>query len=407
MGRRKLWFALAAAGVIGGLVGIVLTELMHFIQHTAYGYGADGAYISFREGVARASEGRRLGVLILCGMLAGGGWWLLKALGKPLIGIKAALNQPLQGLPFLTTVFHVLLQIITVGLGSPLGREVAPREMTAAFAFAGGRRLGLDEDEMRLLIACASGAGLAAVYNVPLASTLFILEAMLGVWTQQAVAAALLTSVIATAVARIGLGDVQQYHPANLAVNTSLLWFSAVIGPILGATAVFFQRTAQKFPFIKRDNIKIIPLAVCMFALIGVISVWFPEILGNGKAGNQLTFGGLTDWQHSLELTAVKWLVVLMALSVGAYGGLITPSMMLGSTIAFAAAAAWNSLFPEMPSESAAVVGAAVFLGVSLKMPLTAIVFILELTYAPVALLMPLCTGMAGAVWVAKKMGFK
>ena len=407
MGRRKLWFALAAAGVIGGLVGIVLTELMHFIQHTAYGYGADGAYISFREGVARASEGRRLGVLILCGMLAGGGWWLLKALGKPLIGIKAALNQPLQGLPFLTTVFHVLLQIITVGLGSPLGREVAPREMTAAFAFAGGRRLGLDEDEMRLLIACASGAGLAAVYNVPLASTLFILEAMLGVWTQQAVAAALLTSVIATAVARIGLGDVQQYHPANLSINTSLLWFSAIIGPVLGATAVFFQRTAQKFPFIKRDNIKIIPLAVCMFALIGAISVWFPEILGNGKAGNQLTFGGLTDWQHSLELTAVKWLVVLMALAVGAYGGLITPSMMLGSTIAFAAAAAWNTFFPAMSSESAAVVGAAVFLGVSLKMPLTAIAFILELTYAPVALLMPLCAGMAGAVWVAKKMGFK
>nr|WP_180300174.1 chloride channel protein [Neisseria meningitidis] len=406
MGRRKLWFALAAAGVIGGLVGIVLTELMHFIQHTAYGYGADGAYISFREGVARASEGRRLGVLILCGMLAGGGWWLLKRFGKPQIEIKAALKQPLQGLPFLTTVFHVLLQIITVGLGSPLGREVAPREMTAAFAFAGGRRLGLDEDEMRLLIACASGAGLAAVYNVPLASTLFILEAMLGVWTQQA-AAALLTSVIATAVARIGLGDVQQYHPANLTVSTSLLWFSAVIGPILGATAVFFQRTAQKFPFIKRDNIRIILLAVCMFALIGVISVWFPEILGNGKAGNQLTFGGLTGWQHSLELTAVKWLVVLMALAAGAYGGLITPSMMLGSTISFAAAAAWNSVFPEMPSGSAAVVGAAVFLGVSLNMPLTAAVFVLELTYAPAALLMPLCTGMAGAVWTARKMGCK
>nr|WP_307810523.1 chloride channel protein [Neisseria meningitidis] len=398
---------MAAAGVIGGLVGIVLTELMHFIQHTAYGYGADGVYTSFREGVARASEGRRLGVLILCGMLAGGGWWLLKRFGKPQIGIKAALKQPLQGLPFLTTVFHVLLQIITVGLGSPLGREVAPREMTAAFASVGVNRFGLSEDDARLVIACASGAGLAAVYNVPLASTLFILEAMLGLWTQQAVAAALLTSVIATAVARIGLGDVQQYHPTNLSINTSLLWFSAIIGPILGATAVFFQRTAQKFPFIKRDNVKIIPLAVCMFALIGVISIWFPEILGNGKAGNQLTFGGLTDWQHSLELTAVKWLVVLMALAVGAYGGLITPSMMLGSTIAFAAATVWNSVFPEMSSESAAIVGAAVFLGVSLKMPLTAIAFILELTYAPVALLMPLCAGMAAAVWVAKKMGFK
>lgn len=316
-------------------------------------------------------------------------------------------KNPLAGFPFFETVSHALLQIITVGLGSPLGREVAPREMTAASASVGVNRFGLSEDDARLVIACASGAGLAAVYNVPLASTLFILEVMLGLWTQQAVAAALLTSVIATAVARIGLGDVQQYHPTDLSINTSLLWFSAIIGPILGATAVFFQRTAQKFPLIKRDNVKIIPLAVCMFALIGVISIWFPEILGNGKAGNQLTFGGLTDWQHSLELTAVKWLVVLMALAVGAYGGLITPSMMLGSSIAFTAAVAWNSVFPEMSSESAAVVGAAVFLGVSLKMPLTAIAFILELTYAPVALLMPLCTGMAGAVWVAKKMGFK
>lgn len=278
--------------------------------------------------------------------------------------------------------------------------------MTAAFASVGVNRFGLSEDDARLVIACASGAGLAAVYNVPLASTLFILEAMLGLWTQQAVAAALLTSVIATAVARIGLGDVQQYHPTNLSINTSLLWFSAIIGPILGATAVFFQRTAQKFPFIKRDNIKIIPLAVCMFALIGAISVWFPEILGNGKAGNQLTFGGLTDWQHSLELTAVKWLVVLMALAAGAYGGLITPSMMLGSTIAFAAAAAWNSVSRNVVRKRSRCRRRR-FPRRFLKMPLTAIAFILELTYAPVALLMPLCTGMAGAVWVAKKMGFK
>lgn len=404
---HKLWAALIITGIIGGMVGIVLTEIMHAIQHLAYGYGSDGLYVSFREGVLQASSERRIGVMTFCGVVVGLGWWLLKRYGRPQPGIKAVVKNPLAGFPFFEIVSHALLQIITVGLGSPLGREVAPREMTAAFASVGVNRFGLSEDDARLVIACASGAGLAAVYNVPLASTLFILEAMLGVWTQQAVAAALLTSVIATAVARIGLGDVQQYHPANLSINTSLLWFSAIIGPVLGATAVFFQRTAQKFPFIKRDNIKIIPLAVCMFALIGVIAVWFPEILGNGKAGNQLTFGGITDWQHSLELTAVKWLVVLMALAAGAYGGLITPSMMLGSTIAFAAAAAWNSVFPEMSSESAAVVGAAVFLGVSLKMPLTAIAFILELTYAPVALLMPLCTGMAGAVWVAKKMGFK
>lgn len=47
------------------------------------------------------------------------------------------------------------------------------------------------------------------------------------------------------------------------------------------------------------------------------------------------------------------------------------------------------------------------FLGVSLKMPLTAIVFVLELTYAPLSLLLPLCIGMAGALGTSGKMGFK
>lgn len=403
----KFWLALVLTGIVGGMVGIVLTELMHFIQHTAYGYGADGVYMSFREGAAQAAPGRRIAVMGLCGVIVGLGWWSLKRFGRPQIDIKAALKQPRDGVPFLTTVSHALLQIITVGLGSPLGREVAPREMTAAFASVGGKRFGLNEDEMRLLIACASGAGLAAVYNVPLASTLFILEAMLGIWSQQAAVAALLASVIATAVARAGLGDVQQYHPAGLEVNVSLLWFAALIGPVLGALAVVFQRSAKKFPFLKRNDAKIIPLAIVLFVIIGIVSVRFPEILGNGKAGNQLTFGGLTDWRHSLEMTAVKWLVVLAALAAGAYGGLITPSMMLGSTVAFAAAAAWNAYFPTMSPESAAVVGAAVFLGVSLRMPLTALVFVLELTYAPAALLMPLCIGMAGALATARKMGFE
>ena len=176
--RTKLWLALTMVGITGGLVGIVLTELLHFVQHHAYGYALDGGHQSFREGVEAAAPLRRFYALLACGVAAGGGWWLLKRYGKPLVGIKASLAKPLAGLPFAATVGHALLQIVTVGLGSPLGREVAPREMTAAFASLWVRRLGLDEDGARLLIACASGAGLAAVYNVPLAATLFILETM-------------------------------------------------------------------------------------------------------------------------------------------------------------------------------------------------------------------------------------
>lgn len=49
---HKLWIALILAGIVGGMVGIALTELMHFIQHTAYGYGAGGGacFLSGRRG---------------------------------------------------------------------------------------------------------------------------------------------------------------------------------------------------------------------------------------------------------------------------------------------------------------------------------------------------------------------
>lgn len=42
---------------------------------------------------------------------------------------------------------------------------------------------------------------------------------------------------------------------------------------------------------------QMIVLAVVLFSIISELSMFHPEILGNGKAGNQLTFGELLTWQ--------------------------------------------------------------------------------------------------------------
>ncbi|MDP1200354.1 chloride channel protein, partial [Klebsiella pneumoniae] len=75
-----------------------------------------------------------------------------------------------------TTTLHALLQIVTVARGSPLGREVAPRDRGARGAGMVARKLRLREDEPRTLIACGAGAGLAAVSHVPLAGAVFSRE---------------------------------------------------------------------------------------------------------------------------------------------------------------------------------------------------------------------------------------
>ena len=88
-----------------------------------------------------------------------------------------------------------------MALGSPLGREVAPRELGAVLATWFSSRAGVTAEESRILIACGAGAGLAAVYNVPLTGAVFILEVLLGTFAPRALVPAIITSVVATIVA--------------------------------------------------------------------------------------------------------------------------------------------------------------------------------------------------------------
>ncbi len=52
----RWWSVVVLAGVVAGLIGIAITELLHLVQHIAFGYTED----SFLHGVEQASPGRRL-----------------------------------------------------------------------------------------------------------------------------------------------------------------------------------------------------------------------------------------------------------------------------------------------------------------------------------------------------------
>jgi H+/Cl- antiporter ClcA len=141
--RRRARNPLAALAVVtlltgigAGFGGMLLALLLHGIQHLAYGYSVTHAISSesFLEGVTDASPERRVLVLMMCGLVAGFGWWLLYRFGRPLVSIRQAVKSDDPRMPVLSTTVHALLQIVTVALGSPLGREVAPREIGSALA---------------------------------------------------------------------------------------------------------------------------------------------------------------------------------------------------------------------------------------------------------------------------------
>ena len=125
--------AVVLTGILAGLSGMVLALILHAIQHLAFGYsyGQIVGSVSFLQGVTESSWPRRIVAIVAGGAVAGFGWWLLGRYGQRRVSIAAAVANPCVPMPAGTTTIHALLQIVTVALGSPLGREVAPREMGA------------------------------------------------------------------------------------------------------------------------------------------------------------------------------------------------------------------------------------------------------------------------------------
>ncbi|WP_241133640.1 chloride channel protein [Achromobacter insuavis] len=397
--RPRFLLAILLTGLTAGLGGMLLGMLLHAVQHLAYGYSLDRIVgtETFLQGVEAASDVRRLAVLMLCGLVAGGGWWLVYRFGRPLVSVTQAVQDPAARMPARTTLAHALLQIVTVGLGSPLGREVAPREVGALAAGGVSAWLRLPPDQRRLIVACGAGAGLAAVYNVPLGAALFVLEVLLGTFAWPAAAVALATCCIGAVVAWIGLSNEIQYAVPPMTAGASLIVWAVLAGPVFGVAAhAFVQLTSAA----RRQAARgwRLPLAALVnFTLIGVLAVFLPALLGNGKGPAQLGFSSELTLGMAALLLVLKVAITSGSLRAGASGGLLTPGIAIGALLAVVLGGAWNLIWPDAPPGAYAVVGAAAFLAASMRMPLTATVLLLEFTRVDQGFLVPMILAVAGA----------
>ena len=387
-------------GVGAGLGGMLLALLLHAIQHVAYGYSI--AHVigteSFLTGVADADPLRRLAVLIVCGIVAGGGWLALYRYGRPLVSIRRAVRAADPRMPFVSTTIHALLQIVTVALGSPLGREVAPREIGSLLAGRLAHRAGLTPDDCRLMVACGAGAGLAAVYNVPLGGAIFVLEVLLGTFELRALIVAVVTSAIAAAVAWLGLGNEHQYTVPAFALSTPLVAWSIVCGPLFGFAAYGFVRlTARAREYAPKDW-RLPVLALVNFAVTGVLAMRFPQLLGNGKGPASLGFDGTLTIGLAATLLVLKVLIEAGSLRAGAEGGLLTPGLANGALLGVVLGGLWSLVWPGASIGGCALVGATAFLAASMQMPITAVVLLLEFTRANHDSLVPMLLAVAGSL---------
>jgi chloride channel protein, CIC family len=396
----KFWLMVAATGVAAGLFGDLMMLILFSIQHLAFGYHSG----SLEAAVERASDVRRLVVLLSAGVFGGVAWFLLRRYTS---GEKSELDDVVWGegakLSFRRSLGTSVISEIVIGMGASIGRENAPKLMGGASAsvLAGWARL--TPAQRRLLMACGGGAGLAAVYNVPLGGALFTAEVMLGTISVPVVLPALACSWIATATAWLYLPDRPTYIdiPAYRFTMTLLVW-ALLAGPLIGVISSGYIRLIGWVSHHQaRGRVALFAPAVA-FTILGVIAFAYPQLLGNGKDMARDAFLGVDGFTLLLALFALKPLVTALCLGSGASGGLFTPTLSTGAVLGGAAGIAWSLAWPGSPSGAYALVGAAAMLGAAMQAPLAGLVLILELTGGGFAIAIPMIAATVTATAVAR-----
>lgn len=190
-----------------------------------------------------------------------------------------------------------VLSEIVIGLGASLGREAAPKLMGAVSGSVLARWTGMDAGQRRLLVACGAGAGLASVYNVPLAGALFTAEIMIGVITLPVALPALVCSGVATVTAWVYLPTQATYLGVpDYPITASAVVWAVVAGPVIGLVAVGFIRLIAVVSHHRARGKVVLIAPIASFGVLAAIGQYFPQLFGNGRASPWMRSSARAGW---------------------------------------------------------------------------------------------------------------
>jgi H+/Cl- antiporter ClcA len=385
--RRALEFgcAIVLIGLLAGVAGLCTTLLLRLVEHLTYHY----SYGTLLAGVTESSPVRRAVGPMIGGALAGFGWWMLRRrLEVPPLSETIANHQHI---PRLAMTIDAALQVLIVGSGASLGREGAPRQFAAALGDLGTSRWALTERDREILLSCAAGAGLAAVYSVPIGGALFATAILLKTWHPRAVGTALITSSLAVAVASPVTHEATPLDWPNPQLSYLLAALAIVLAPLaLGVGLAFNHLMARARPATLMKSWILIPAIAGAGLLIGLCSIRHPELPGNGKSILTISLNSGLTLSAAVVLLLLKPLLTAVFLRAGAVGGMLTPSLATGAAMGSVVALAINTLTDHHVSVSAvSLTCAAGVLAITQRAPIWAAIFVWELARPPWWLLVP------------------
>ena len=292
-GAIRLWIAVVLTGISAGLGAALLTLLFKAAQGLAWGASEPSALL---EAARQASPRRHVELLVGAGLLTGLGQWLLTRLASGNgIDITAAIWFQAGRMPFWRTLGSAVLSIVIVGMGAPLGREGGPKQAGAVFGNLFSSLQKLSDEERRLVVAIGAGAGMAAVYSVPLGGAIFALEVLRGTLALRLVLPALAAALIAVKVASVVVPNQPVYNVPVYPIAPDIYLWAAVASPVIGLWSVAFVRAVAWADRARPSDWRRFIAPPLVLLLVGLVSIVFPG------AARQRTGG------RSSSCSCIRW----------------------------------------------------------------------------------------------------
>jgi len=293
---------------------------------------------------------------------------------------------------------QVLTSAITMGMGGSAGLEPPIAATGGAVGSNLAQLLRFGRTERILLLASGAGAGVGAIFNAPIAGTVFALEILLANNALPLMVPMLIASAVSTLVSSL-IYHGQPFVLITNSWNSHALGFYILLALIAAPLSVLiirmyrwmanFSATRFKSPFTR---------AAAGGALLGLLIFFFPPLFGEGYDSVELLLKGqaaalamhapvtfhLGVWNIvllTLGLTLLKVVATALTVHSGGNGGMFGPSLFIGAMLGYTFAHAVNLTgIMELNEVNFTVVGMAAVLSGAIHVPLTAIFLIAEIT---------------------------
>ncbi len=277
---------------------------------------------------------------------------------------------------------------IAIGSGGPFGAE-GPIIMTGgAVGSLIGQWMHVTDAERTTLLVAGAAAGMSATFDTPMAAILLAVELLLFEWRPRSLVPVAIASATAALlrVYWLGAGPLFQMPLIADAANVSFVLGSLFLGAFLGLVSAGVSRMMYAF----EDLFEHLHLHWMWWPAIGGVGIgvggyFFPRGLGVGYDNIAELLRGSAPIGLIVGILVAKSLMWAFSLGSGTSGGVLAPLLMIGGAVG--AIAGHLAHVPAEMQAFWALIGMGSMLAGSLGVPLTAILFSLEITHCLPALL--------------------